>query len=143
MKFAAKKDKSIKSLLLIIGVLCIATITIMVLNANGQVFTLLASLIVLTLVGMVVWIWFDTSYYLTENKLHYKSGPFRGSLNIDKIVRITKNQTLLAGMKPALARNGLTIRFNKWDEIYIAPVEPELLISELLRVNPEIKIEEQ
>jgi len=47
-----------------------------------------------------------------------------------------------SGTKPALARNGLIIKFNKYDEIYIAPERNNELISDLLKVNPEIKITE-
>lgn len=141
MKFAAKKDKSISVLFLIIWMFCGATIFRTVMNMDKQISSLLLCLVLLAVIGTITWIWLDTSYQLKNDKLFYKSGPFRGSVNINKIIKITKNQTLVSGLKPALARKGLIIRFNKWDEIYIAPLEQEKLIMELLKVNTEIQIE--
>ena len=141
MKFAAKRDKPIGVLFLTIWMVCIASILIIVMNMDQQIFSLLLCLLLLVVIGITAWIWLDTSYQLDDKKLFYKTGPFQGSLEINKIVKVTKNQTLAVGLKPALARNGLIVRFNKWDEVYIAPLEPEILLAELLNINREIEVE--
>lgn len=45
-----------------------------------------------------------------------------------------------AGTKPALATKGLIIKFNKYDEIYIAPEDSDIMINAFLKINPEIII---
>lgn len=47
-----------------------------------------------------------------------------------------------SGIKPALATNGLLIKFNSYGEVYIAPENNDELIADLLKGNPGIKITE-
>jgi hypothetical protein len=90
-------------------------------------------------VGLLLWIWFGTDYTISEGKLKYRCGPFRGNLEISSIQEIRKaGSFLFVGMKPALSPNGIIIRYNKFDEIFIAPDEKKRFIEELLRYKPDI-----
>lgn len=89
---------------------------------------------------LIVWLYFDTSYKIVENNLHYRSAFLRGNIPIESIQKITKGKTLWSGTKPALAGKGLIIGYNKYDEIYIAPVSNDELIADLLSINPAIQI---
>lgn len=91
---------------------------------------------------LIFWIYFDTSYKIENIELIYRSGFLRGKIEIPNIKEIRKGKTMWSGIKPALAKNGLIIKFNKYDEIYIAPENNNELISDLLKVNSEIKITE-
>jgi len=91
---------------------------------------------------LIFWIYFDTYYKIENNELIYRSGFLRGKVEIPTIKEILKGKTMWSGIKPALARNGLIIKFNKYDEIYIAPESNNELISDLLKLNSEIKITE-
>ena len=91
---------------------------------------------------LIFWIYFDTFYKIENNDLIYRSGFLRGKVEIPMIKEILKGKTMWSGIKPALARKGLIIKFNKYDEIYIAPESNAELISDLLKVNSEIKITE-
>jgi hypothetical protein len=91
---------------------------------------------------LIFWIYFDTSYKIENNELIYRSGFLRGKIGIPNIKEILKGKTMWSGIKPALAKNGLIIKFNKYDEIYIAPESNNELISDLLKLNSEIKITE-
>ena len=92
--------------------------------------------------ALIFWIYFDTSYKIENNELIYRSGFKKRKIGIPNIKEILKGKTMWSGVKPALARNGLIIKFNKYDEIYIAPENNNELISDLLKVNSEIKITE-
>jgi len=92
---------------------------------------------------LIFWIYFDTSYKIENNELIYRSGFLRGKIAIPNIKEILKGKTMWSGIKPALAKNGLIIKFNKYDEIYIAPESNDELISDLIKSNSEIKITEQ
>ncbi|MDG1040871.1 MAG: PH domain-containing protein [Polaribacter sp.] len=97
---------------------------------------------ILSPLALIFWIYFDTSYKIENNELIYRSGFSRGKIGIPNIKEIVKGKTMWSGIKPALARNGLIIKFNKYDEIYIASENNNELISDLLKVNSEIKITE-
>ena len=43
-------------------------------------------------------------------------------------------------LKPATALKGLIIKYNKYDEIYISPKTNESFVAEILKLNPEVKI---
>lgn len=91
---------------------------------------------------LITWIYIDTSYKIENGKLIYRSGFLRGKIEIQKIREIIKGKTMWSGRKPALAKKGLIIKFNKYDEIYIAPENNKEMISDLLKVNSEINIVE-
>jgi hypothetical protein len=99
--------------------------------------------ILLPLLGILIqilWIYFDTSYKITEDELYYYSGFIKGKIKISNIREITKGKTMWSGLKPALSPNGLTIRYNRFDKIYISPENNDEVITNLLRINPEIQI---
>ena len=66
----------------------------------------------------LLWLYFGTHYQLTDTELIYRSGPFRGKIQISEVQEIVKGKTLYAGMKPATATKGLIVKYNKYDEIY-------------------------
>jgi hypothetical protein len=90
-------------------------------------------------IGFSLWIWFGTGYEISEGKLFYKSGPFRGTIPISSINKIRKGGSFsFMGMKPALSPGGIIITYNKFEEIYLAPDDKKGFIEELLRTNPTI-----
>ncbi len=93
---------------------------------------------------LVLWIfygiYFDTSYELTQTKLKYKCGFLKGSVVLEKINEIIVGKTLWAGIKPATAKNGLIIKYDKYNEIYISPDTNNLFIEKILEIKKTIKI---
>jgi hypothetical protein len=87
-----------------------------------------------------LWIYFDTSYKIENNELIYRSGFLKGKIEILSIKEILKGKTMWSGIKPALAGKGLIIKYNKYEEIYVAPESNDEMISDLLKINSEIKI---
>ena len=98
--------------------------------------------IMITIVLALVWILLDTKYLLKENKIFYNSGPFRGSIAIDSIKKITHHSGIIVPVtfKPALNTKGLIIHYNSFDDIYISPKQEDLFLEELLKVNPNIEV---
>lgn len=89
---------------------------------------------------LLLWIYFDTSYKIKDTTLLYRSAFIRGKIDIHSIHQITVGKTMWSGIKPALAKNGLILKYNTYDEIYIAPVSNAELVADLLVINPQIKI---
>ena len=144
MIFRAKKDPWVGVVYLIIIIFCVGIMGLIVNDIlrhghNGLFFLLI---ILLLVEGALLWLWFDTKYMIMNDQLEYHSGPFRGKVAINKISRIITNKTLWVGVrKPALARNGMIIHYDKWETVYIAPLDQKGIIDALLAVNPGIVIE--
>ena len=98
--------------------------------------------IMITIVLALVWILLDTKYILKENKIFYNSGPFRGSIAIDSIKKITHHSGIIVPVtfKPALNTKGLIIHYNSYDDIYISPKQEDLFLEELLKINSNIEV---
>lgn len=141
MKFESRKDTffnlfTIGSLALLIAILVYITV------GDLSWVDLLVLLFLSAVIGLLLWIYFDTSYQINKNKIYYKSGPFRGNIEINNIVEIIRGKTLWSGLKAATAQKGLIIKYEKYNEIYISPKTNDLFIAKLLELNNEIKITE-
>jgi hypothetical protein len=89
---------------------------------------------------LILWIIIDTSYAIEDKCLKYRSAFNKGKISIESITEIRKNNTMWVGLKPAIAKNGMIIKYGKYDEIYIAPIDEKTMISDLKNINPSIKI---
>lgn len=93
--------------------------------------------IVLTL---LLWMALGTHYVVTDRELLYRSGPFRGKIAISKIRKLEyddrffKQSLLRLGMDT----KGLTVHYDKFEDIYISPRHRDAFVAELCRLNPEI-----
>ncbi|MBC7524873.1 MAG: PH domain-containing protein, partial [Flavobacterium sp.] len=74
--------------------------------------------------------------------LFYRSGPFRGRIDIGKIDKIQYFSGLYpqVSMKPALDIKGYIITYNKQDDVYVSPKKSVDFIAELLKINPKIEV---
>ncbi|MXV15614.1 PH domain-containing protein [Hufsiella ginkgonis] len=85
-------------------------------------------------------LWFDTWYAIKEGKLEYRSGPFRDVIEVDRIKTITFSKSIMSGFRPALGFHGMIIRYDRWNNIYIAPKDREEMTAELVKINGEIEV---
>ncbi len=97
-------------------------------------------ILLMLVVIFLFWLYFGTSYKLSEEGLIYRSGPFHGKISLHRIREIVVGQTLWVGFRPATSNKGLIIKYNKYDEIYISPNTNEAFIKKILELNDEIKI---
>ena len=91
-------------------------------------------------VGLLLWLYFDTGDAIVGTKLQYRCAFLRGSIDIHHIRSVRVAETMWAGVKPALATGGLIIQYNRFDELYLAPVSNDELITDLLAINPAIDV---
>lgn len=90
----------------------------------------------------VLWVLLDTRYVIKSNFLFYRSGPFRGRIDIFKIKSIKSYSGLNVPvmLKPALDTKGFIITYNTYDDLFISPIESTIFISELKKINPQIEV---
>lgn len=98
------------------------------------------SFLLLLVSGYMLWIRFGTAYEITDEFLNYKTGPIQGKIKISTIKTLEAGKTLWAGMKPATALNGIIVKYNKYDEIYISPENNKAFAEEILKLNPEVTV---
>lgn len=94
-------------------------------------------------IGLFLWFWFGTYYRLDATHIHYRSGPFRGKIAIDAIREVQRNTTMWSGFRPATARKGIIVKYNKYDEIYFSPATNETFIQALLEVKGDILVNDK
>jgi hypothetical protein len=87
-------------------------------------------------VTLLVWVYFGTQYQIENDKFKYRSAFIRGEVDIPKIREIITGKTAWVGTKAGIAKNGLTIKYNSYDEVYVAPESNEELLTDLLKINP-------
>lgn len=128
--------------LILWGVIALVVVTVIIpilINGFDKTPWFVFGILTLLLI-FLTWIWFGTYYILTPYYLHYYSGPIRGKIPIASIVWVKHQRVLWAGLRVALAYNGLLIRYNKYDEIYISPADKAAFIYALQQYNPNIKV---
>ncbi|GAB3203261.1 hypothetical protein ABID22_000943 [Pontibacter aydingkolensis] len=108
-------------------------------EAGTTLFLIIFSLSILP-ISLLTWIYLDTYYKIENGKLRYKSAFLKGEIDISTIKKVISGQTMWVGVKPALAKNGLIIQYNRFDEIYIAPESNNEVINDLLAVNKDIEV---
>ena len=106
---------------------------------SDQLIVIPSLLGVMTLLFLTIY--FTIIYKIDNEYLRYRLlFVFYGRVKIQKIHKIDVGKTLYVGMRPAFARNGLIIHYNKYEEIYISPLNNEEFVKELLKRNPNIEI---
>jgi hypothetical protein len=138
--FASRKGWTAGLLLWGTIAVLLTTIFIPVLLYDSKDLPWLAIIILALLFILLSWIWFGTYYTLTPEYLKYNSGPIRGSIPLSSIIWVKHQHTLWSGLRVSLAYNGLLIRYNKYDEIYISPADKAAFIYTLQQYNPNVKV---
>ena len=132
-KYEAKKDIGFGILLWLGPLIC----WILFLLHPNTFFLLFALMMTL----FFLWIWAGTYYQIDEEHFMYKSGPLKKRIPINKIVNIKKNVRSFYGMRPALTFKYIQIRYNVYDDVFIAPKDEETFIADLMNINPNITID--
>ena len=91
----------------------------------------------LVIILLILFVSKTTRYIISENQLTVKSmWIVNDKIDVSKIRKIEKSRSILSS--PALSLDRLSIRFNKFDEVYISPKDKRQFVEELLKVNPDI-----
>lgn len=92
--------------------------------------------------ALIVWVLLDTRYVIKNNFLLYRSGPFRGRIDITKIQKIKRHSGLYVpvSMKPALDTTGFIITFNNFDDVFVSPQNSAIFLEEIQKINPKVEV---
>ena len=139
-----KNYLSSKSFFIVIVLWCLVLfmLIMMLLNLNKTTLDIVPFIVTSLVSALVIWILLDTRYVIKNSFLFYRSGPFRGRIDINKIDKIQYFSGLYpqVSMKPALDIKGYIITYNKQDDVYVSPKKSVDFIAELLKINPKIEV---
>ena len=103
---------------------------------------LLSLFFVIAVMLLIIWILFDTRYVIKNTIFKYRSGPFRGKIDITSIYKIQTYAGTNAPVtnKPALDNQGLIMHYNSGKHIFVSPTDTKLFIKELTYINQNIEL---
>lgn len=142
MKFESKKDTLFTCFILIINAFLIGVLISILGKGTMETHKYWGVIVILSCVFLLFWLYFGTNYELSKDGFFYRNGPFKGKISLNRITEIVKGKTLWVGFRPATARKGLIIKYDKFNELYISPKTNESFIEKLLELNKNIKITE-
>ncbi len=142
MKFKSRKDPLIHLIFIGFPVFLLGTSIAQLISKGTPVDpeNIIGVLVSLTASWFLLFCYFNTSYSIKERYLFYKSGPIQDKIEIHQISTIIKGNSKWSGIRPALATNGLTIKFGSYGEVYISPETNDSFIEKILELNNQIEI---
>ena len=75
----------------ILWTLVLLLLTLVIIGIKKENLNLIPMLIISLVIGIIIWVLLDTRYVIKSHFLLYRSGPFRGRINIQKIQKLNKN----------------------------------------------------
>ena len=126
----------------ILWCLVLFLLSMLVINSLKENIPIIPFVIISLVTALLLWVLLDTRYVIKNNNLLYRSGPFRGRIDITKINKIRSHSGLYVPvmMKPALDTKGFIVTYNKFDEVFISPKKADVFLKEVLKINSNIEV---
>lgn len=138
--FKARTDALFNGLMIFSIVVCVLPIWPLLRSGISGIEELITFVILTATTLMMISFYTHTYYRIDGDELRWRSSILFGKFSVSSIRKVVVNQTLWVGTKPATARNGVIIYYNKYDEIYFSPADNEAFVAALLEINPEIEV---
>ncbi|OAT82530.1 hypothetical protein A6P54_08245 [Bacillus sp. MKU004] len=146
MRFYSKKGKVLFPLLIVVLILMAASSLASVMDleflqripgadsGNGQ-----GSLFVtVPIMALIIWLIAATYYEISGEELKIAAGPIRYTIHIHTIRSIEASKNPISS--PALSLDRLRIDYNQSNVVYISPKDKKEFTDELLKINPNIRV---
>lgn len=89
--------------------------------------------------GLVWWVAAKTYYLIDDTHVKYFCGPFRGKIEISKIRKIEYHDGwYIPTYKIGMDKKGVVIYYNKFDDIFLSPLELDDFIHKIMEKNPQV-----
>ena len=138
--FKTRTDALFKGLMIFSIAICVIPMWPLLRSGISGIEALIAFVILAATTLMIIAFYTHTYYRIEGNELRWRSSILFGKFSISSIHKVAVNQTLWVGTRPATAKNGVIIYYNKYDEIYFSPSDNEAFVAALLEINPEIEV---
>jgi len=138
--FRTRTDALFNGLMIFSIAICVIPMWPLLRSGISGIEAVIAFVILAATTLMMIAFYTHTYYRIEGNELRWRSSILFGKFSISSIHKIAANQTLWVGTRPATAKNGVIIYYNKYDEIYFSPSDNEAFVAALLEINPEIEV---
>ena len=102
---------------------------------DGQTILIFSAMVVLF--GLILHMFFNTTYKIENEKLYVKCGFFKyRPVNIGEMKKISKSSNIISS--PAASFDRIEIRYGKYDELIISPKHKTKFVEDLQKINPKI-----
>ena len=99
--------------------------------------TILIFLAMVVLYGLILHLFFNTTYKIEKEKLHIKCGFFKYKpVTIKEMKKVSKSSNIISS--PAASFDRIEITYGKFEELIISPKHKTKFVEDLQKVNPEI-----
>ena len=99
--------------------------------------TILIFLTMVVLYGLILHLFFNTTYKIEKEKLHIKCGFFKYKpVTIKEMKKVSKSSNIISS--PADSFDRIEITYGKFEELIISPKHKTKFVEDLQKVNPEI-----
>ena len=138
--FKARTDTLFNGVLIFSIAVCVIPMWPLIRSGISGAEALIAFVILAATTLMMITFYTHTYYTVDGDELRWRSSILSGRFSVSSIHKVSVNKTLWVGTRPATARNGVIIYYNKYDEIYFSPSDNEAFVAALLEINPEIEV---
>lgn len=102
---------------------------------NSTMFLMTLALIILF--GLIVHMFFNTTYKIEKEKLHIKCGFFKyRPVNIREMKKVSTSSNVISS--PAASFDRIEITYGKFEELIISPKYKTKFVEDLQKINPKI-----
>ena len=99
--------------------------------------TILIFLAMVVLYGLILHMFFNTTYKIEKEKLHIKCGFFKYKpVTIKEMKKVSKSSNIISS--PAASFDRIEITYGKFEELIISPKHKTKFVEDLQKINPEI-----
>ena len=138
--FRTRTDTLFNGLMIFSIAICVIPMWPLIRSGISGIEAIIALVILAATTLIMIAFYTHTYYRIDRDELRWRSSILFGKFSVSSILKVVVNQTLWVGIKPATARNGVIIYYNKYDEIYFSPADNEAFVAALLEINPEIEV---
>lgn len=141
MIFEAKKDKLFSTIFY--GSFLGFGIVLAIILKGDMSENTLGFVVDVSIIMLLVWIWYVTDYKIENTILAVRLGPFKRNIPIKSITKIELGKTKWIGNSYGLSMKGLIIHYSKNDIVYITPENTEKFCKQLKLINKKIVLDKK
>lgn len=93
----------------------------------------------LLIIGLLLWLWFGTGYKVEEGLIKIRYGPFRSTVKIEEVTKLSATKNALAA--PALSIDRIEILHGKYNFAIVSPKNKTEFIRILVTENHNIQVD--
>jgi hypothetical protein len=125
------------TLLIVVFLVCFGPLVSLFYGNGFDGKTILIFLAMVVLYGLILHLFFNTTYKIEKEKLHIKCGFFKYKpVTIKEMKKVSKSSNIISS--PAASFDRIEITYGKFEELIISPKHKTKFVEDLQKVNPEI-----